>query len=134
MPDRPTLDALLAEARARAPLTPAEIARQRASWVRGEMGMGDDADEAAYRAALVAGDTETLARLEREAEARVRRLLDPAGMKIRTSYVRPPIPYRQNDWSAVDDNTYDGPGCLIGWGGTEAEAIEDLMRQMEDRE
>lgn len=55
-------------------------------------------------------------------------------MKIRTSYVRPPIPYRQNDWSAVDDNTYDGPGCLIGWGATEAEAIEDLMRQMEDRE
>ena len=33
------------------PMTDAELADQRASWVRGEMGMGSDADEAAYRAA-----------------------------------------------------------------------------------
>ena len=33
------------------PMTDAELAEQRASWVRGEMGMGSDADEAAYRAA-----------------------------------------------------------------------------------
>lgn len=35
-------------------------------------------------------------------------------------------------WTAVDDDTYDGPGCPIGTGKTEAEAIADLMAQLED--
>ena len=51
-------------------------------------------------------------------------------MKIRTEYVFPPIPVRSFDWSAVDDDTYE-PGCPIGWGPTEAFAIEDLMDQIE---
>ena len=35
-------------------------------------------------------------------------------------------------WSAVDDDTYDGPGSLIGFGPTEEAAIDDLMVQIED--
>lgn len=52
-------------------------------------------------------------------------------MKIVTTYVYPPIPIRSMDWSAVDDETYDGEGCPIGHGATEAEAIADLIEQME---
>ena len=55
-------------------------------------------------------------------------------MRIRTEFVYPPIPYRNSDWSAVDDSTYDGPGSAIGWGATEAEAIADLLEQLEERE
>jgi hypothetical protein len=51
-------------------------------------------------------------------------------MKILTHYDPPPIPWRDHDWSAVDDETYDGPGCRIGWGATEQEAIDDLMAKM----
>ena len=52
-------------------------------------------------------------------------------MKIRTEFVYPPIPIRQFDWSAVDDDTYE-PGCAIGTGATELEAVKDLMQQLED--
>ena len=55
-------------------------------------------------------------------------------MRIRTEFVYPPIPDRRCDWSAVDDSTYDGPGCAIGYGPTEAEAIADLLEQLEERE
>ena len=54
-------------------------------------------------------------------------------MKIRTEHVCPPIPLRQFDLSAVDDDTYDGPGCPIGRGPTEAAAIADLLEQIEER-
>ncbi|MFA6984609.1 MAG: hypothetical protein WC213_00185 [Arenimonas sp.] len=53
-------------------------------------------------------------------------------MKIVTNYVYPPIPIRQFDWSAIDDDTYDGEGCLIGYGATEQEAIDDLLDKMND--
>lgn len=56
-------------------------------------------------------------------------------LNIRTSFVYPPIPIRQFDWSAVDDDTYDGADdshCPIGHGATEQEAIDDLMQQIED--
>jgi hypothetical protein len=53
-------------------------------------------------------------------------------MKIRTHYDPAPIPLRQFDWCAVDDSTYDGPGCPVGYGATEQEAIDDLMMQVED--
>ena len=56
-------------------------------------------------------------------------------MKIITSYVYPPIPLRQFDWSAVTDD-YDGAEdshCPIGYGRTETEAIADLMEQIEER-
>ena len=55
-------------------------------------------------------------------------------MRIKTEYVYPPIPDRNHDWSAIDDNTYDGPGSPMGWGRTEQEAIDDLLRQLEERE
>jgi len=53
-------------------------------------------------------------------------------MKIKTAYVNPPIPDRRWDWQAIDDDTYDGPGCPIGCGATEQEAIRDLMEQLEN--
>lgn len=52
-------------------------------------------------------------------------------MRIVTEFVYPPIPDRRFDWSAVDDETYAGPGCPIGRGATEAEAIADLMEQLD---
>jgi hypothetical protein len=52
-------------------------------------------------------------------------------MNIVTSYWAKPIPDRSYDWSAIDDDTYDGEGCPIGWGATEAEAIADLREQLE---
>jgi hypothetical protein len=52
-------------------------------------------------------------------------------MRIRTSHDYPPIPIRGFDWSAVDDQTYDGPGCPVGYGATEQDAIDDLMAQIE---
>lgn len=53
-------------------------------------------------------------------------------MRIVTSNVFPPIPVRTMDWSAVDDDTYDGEGCAIGWGETEQQAIADLLEQLND--
>lgn len=50
-------------------------------------------------------------------------------MRIRTEYDPKPIPMRQFDWTAVDDN-YE-PGCPIGYGRTEAEAVADLKEQYE---
>jgi hypothetical protein len=50
---------------------------------------------------------------------------------IRTTYVYPPIPIRQFDWCATDDN-YE-PGCPIGFGATEQEAIDNLKREIEER-
>lgn len=54
-----------------------------------------------------------------------------AGVKVRTEYVFPPIPIREYDWSAVDDNTYE-PGCPIGWGSTEQAAVDDLVSQLQE--
>jgi len=39
-----------------------------------------------------------------------------------------------DSWYAVDDDTYDGPGSLIGQGRTEQEAIDDLKEQIAERE
>jgi hypothetical protein len=55
-------------------------------------------------------------------------------MKIRTEFIFPPIPIRSFDWSAVDDDTYDGHGSPIGYGNTEQAAIDDLLDQIEERE
>jgi hypothetical protein len=49
--------------------------------------------------------------------------------KIITKYDPPPIPQRQFDWSAVDEN-YE-PGMPIGYGLTRAAAIIDLKELME---
>jgi hypothetical protein len=59
------------------------------------------------------------------------------GVKIRTHFDYPPIPVRQFDWSAIDDDSYDGAedsSCPIGHGATEEDAIEDLMDQLTDGE
>ncbi len=61
----------------------------------------------------------------------------PPGPRIVTHFVYPPIPDRRFDWSAVRDG-YDGgddecAGDPIGWGRTEQEAIEDLLREEEWR-
>lgn len=52
-------------------------------------------------------------------------------MKIVTTYNHPPIPTREFDWYAVDDDTYDGTGP-VGSGATEQEAIDDLLEQIGD--
>lgn len=58
-------------------------------------------------------------------------------MKIRTVYEYPPIPIRDYDWYAIDDDTYDGAPDShdpVGWGRTEEAAIADLMEQIAERE
>lgn len=52
-------------------------------------------------------------------------------MKINTEFVNPPIGDRSCDWQATMDD-YE-PGCPIGRGRTEDEAIEDLMWQLEEQ-
>ena len=52
-------------------------------------------------------------------------------MTLITEYDPPPIPTRQFDWSAIDDDTYE-PGCPIGWGATEQEAIDDLLEKLNE--
>ena len=59
-------------------------------------------------------------------------------MKIRTTHDPKPIPDRSYDWTAIDDDTYDGADdsgerTMVGCGATEAEAVEDLMRLKQER-
>lgn len=52
-----------------------------------------------------------------------------------TVYDPKPIPMRNFDWSAYDQDTYCGCAdchCPVGFGCTEAEAIQDLKDQTED--
>ena len=54
--------------------------------------------------------------------------------KIVTQFVYPPIPIRQFDWSAIDDDSYDGAddsSCPVGHGATEQDAIDDLLEQLD---
>jgi len=51
--------------------------------------------------------------------------------KIITSYDLPPIPIRDYDWSAIRED-YE-PGDIIGNGRTEQDAINDLVRQENER-
>lgn len=50
--------------------------------------------------------------------------------KIRTEYWPKPIPTSKFDWSAVVDD-WD-IGHPVGYGATEAEAINDLVMQLEE--
>lgn len=64
-------------------------------------------------------------------------------MKIKTSHDIPPIATRKLDWSAIDSDTYDCDwqgeetgyvsNSPIGHGESEAEAIRDLLDQIEER-
>lgn len=74
----PGLDRLIAEAREKVrTMSPAELKEmlwaQRRAFVIAESAMGNDAEEAEYRAALAAGDQSEIKRLDAEAEARARR-------------------------------------------------------------
>lgn len=53
-------------------------------------------------------------------------------LKVSTHYDPKPIPARHLDWSAVDYG-YGGEGCSIGYGKTEADAIADLLEEIEQR-
>ena len=55
-------------------------------------------------------------------------------MTIKTSFDYPPIPLRSFDWSAIDDQSYDGPGSPLGQGPTEAAAIADLLQQIAEQD
>lgn len=48
-------------------------------------------------------------------------------MELITKYDPKPIPSRQFDWSCVDQNYEEG--CVIGYGETEEQAIQDYMEQ-----
>ena len=56
-------------------------------------------------------------------------------MNIKTDFIYPPIPIRQFDYQAVDEDTYDPDPeahSPVGWGRTEADAIADLKSQLEE--
>jgi len=55
-------------------------------------------------------------------------------MKVVCHYDPPPIPIRRFDWTAIDADTYDGPGSPIGHGRTEADARADLEQEIALRE
>ena len=54
-------------------------------------------------------------------------------MKIKTVYDPPPIPLRDCEWCAWDEETCHGDSDQFGWGETEEEAIEDLKTKVSDR-
>lgn len=49
-------------------------------------------------------------------------------MKVITKFINPPVPFRCCDWSAVLSG-YE-PGDVMGFGETEQQAIDDLMKQI----
>lgn len=51
-------------------------------------------------------------------------------MKIKTVYDPPPIPLRDRDWCAWDEETCHGDSDQFGWGATEEEAIRDLIENV----
>jgi hypothetical protein len=59
------------------------------------------------------------------------------GLVIQTSHIRPPIGTLRFDWSATLDS-YDGAPDAglqpIGYGATEAAAIEDLRTQIDEKD
>jgi hypothetical protein len=52
-------------------------------------------------------------------------------IKIETKCDPKPMPIRAFDWQATEED-YE-PGLPIGYGATEAEAIEDLRRQLDEQ-
>lgn len=76
MPKRPDLDRMLEEAKKLPPMTREEFEAQRRNYVRGEMGIGSDRDEAALATARASGDEAEIARLNEASEARMRAVDD----------------------------------------------------------
>lgn len=54
-------------------------------------------------------------------------------MKIKTVFDPKPMPIRDCDWCAWDEETCHGDSDQFGWGETEEEAIEDLKTKVSDR-
>lgn len=54
---------------------------------------------------------------------------------LKTTFVYPPIPLRQFDWAAYNDNDCGCEECnaATGRGRTEAEAIADYQEQMREK-
>ena len=40
---------------------------------------------------------------------------------------------RHTEWTAYDDDTYDGPSSPVGSGSTKQEAIDDLMEKLAEK-
>ena len=64
-------------------------------------------------------------------------------MKILTRYIFPPMPIREFDWQAYDDDAFDAEigddgaavsQSSIGYGRTAWAAVADLLQQLEDDE
>jgi hypothetical protein len=55
------------------------------------------------------------------------------GRPIATSFVCPPVPFRNCDWSAIFKDEYED-GSIIGTGETEEEAVADLIEQAKENE
>lgn len=55
-------------------------------------------------------------------------------MNIKTWHEYPPIPVREFDYGAYDDDTYDpdpeSRDCIVGWGATPEAAIADLLERL----
>ena len=51
-------------------------------------------------------------------------------MRVKTNFDPKPIPLRQFDWAAWDDDTLDYDS-VMGWGANEEAAIADLQEKME---
>jgi hypothetical protein len=51
---------------------------------------------------------------------------------IKTHFIHPPLSTRNFDWMACF-GAYE-PGCTVGYGATEAEAVADLQQQVEDEQ
>lgn len=47
--------------------------------------------------------------------------------RVVTSYICPPIPFRNHDWCAYFDNDAGEESAVVGHGCTEDEAIADLL-------
>jgi hypothetical protein len=69
-------------------------------------------------------------------------MIERDGYKIVLDYICPPVPMRCNDWEAVeadaDDPLWDGEIWTnrppVGIGATAEEAIQDLIRQLKERD
>jgi len=70
-----------------------------------------------------------LAAIDRDGDVEVGAGL-PLPRKINTHYRAKPIPPRGFDWSAIFDDSADDD-CLVGYGATEEEAIQDLEAQVQ---
>lgn len=63
---------------------------------------------------------------EKELKAQI---LEEFGIRVRTVFDFPPIPFRGFDWAAFSE---DDPESFVGQGETEEAALRDFIEQMGD--